>query len=112
MNLLNPQNFSLLIVPSFFSERAVRLLDQKACQRLARLRTSLAVLEPWTESTVDEAVRAFAKTEGVGLGKVAQPLRAALTGSHVSPGIFEVAAILGQTEVLGRIDDTSLQSLR
>ncbi|MCA8932860.1 MAG: hypothetical protein KDA49_10365, partial [Rhodospirillaceae bacterium] len=45
------------------------------------------------------------EADGLKLGKVAQPLRAALTGSTVSPGIFEVAAILGRDETLGRIAD-------
>ena len=97
--------------PVELSERAVRLLDPEACQRLARLKIPLAALDPWTESTVEEEIRAFAKSEGIGLGKVAQPLRAALTGSHVSPGIFEVAAILGPAEALGRIDDVLDQDM-
>jgi len=43
----------------------------------------------------------------VKLGKIAQPLRAALTGSNVSPGIFEVAAHLGREETIGRIRDVA-----
>ncbi len=49
--------------------------------------------------------RAFAEREGVKLGKVAQPLRAALTGATVSPGIFEVMVILGRSESLARVYD-------
>ena len=41
----------------------------------------------------------------IGLGKIAQPLRAALTGSSTSPGIFDVLEWLGRDESLGRIDD-------
>jgi glutamyl-tRNA synthetase len=48
-------------------------------------------------------VKALAEEVGVKLGKIAQPLRAALTGSTVSPGIFEVLAILGRDESLLRI---------
>jgi glutamyl-tRNA synthetase len=50
-------------------------------------------------------VRAQAAAAGAGLGEIAQPLRAALTGSTASPGIFEVMAILGPEEVLGRLAD-------
>ena len=52
-----------------------------------------------------DAVRAFAEGEGVGLGKIAQPLRAALTGSHASPGIFAVMAALGREETVARLAD-------
>jgi glutamyl-tRNA synthetase len=44
-----------------------------------------------------------AEDAGLGLGKVAQPLRAALTGRTVSPGIFDVLALLGQEESLKRL---------
>ncbi len=50
-------------------------------------------------------MRARADELGVKLGQIAQPLRAALTGSDASPGIFEVMAVLGRDEVLARIDD-------
>jgi glutamyl-tRNA synthetase len=47
----------------------------------------------------------MAESEGVKLGQIAQPLRAAVTGSAQSPGLFEVLEVLGRDEVLGRIDD-------
>jgi glutamyl-tRNA synthetase len=50
-------------------------------------------------------VRTFAERHGLKLGSVAQPLRAALTGRTTSPGIFEVLAVLGKAESLGRIAD-------
>jgi glutamyl-tRNA synthetase len=49
-----------------------------------------------------------AEKAGIGLGKVAQPLRAALTGRTTSPGIFDVLALLGREESLGRLDDQIL----
>jgi glutamyl-tRNA synthetase len=54
---------------------------------------------------LEAAVRAFAEAEGVKLGQVAQPLRAALTGSATSPPIFDVMAVLGRGESLSRIAD-------
>ena len=48
-------------------------------------------------------MRGFAEAQGVKLGQVAQPLRAALTGSTASPPIFEVMAVLGRDETLGRL---------
>jgi len=48
-------------------------------------------------------VRDMAEEKDLGLGKIAQPLRAALTGSNVSPGIFEIMEILGREESLERL---------
>ena len=59
----------------------------------------------WTPEGVEAAVREVADGAGVKLGKLAQPLRAALTGRTTSPGIFDVLALLGQGESLARISD-------
>jgi glutamyl-tRNA synthetase len=59
----------------------------------------------WDQDSLEAAVRAQAEAAGVRLGEIAQPLRAALTGSTASPGIFEVMAVLGPEEVLGRLAD-------
>jgi glutamyl-tRNA synthetase len=50
-------------------------------------------------------VKAHAEAKGLKLGKLAQPLRAALTGTTVSPGIFDVLDVLGRGEALGRLKD-------
>ena len=52
-------------------------------------------------------MRAFGEGEALKLGKIAQPLRAALTGGVVSPGIFDVLTALGRAESLGRLDDAA-----
>jgi glutamyl-tRNA synthetase len=57
---------------------------------------------------LEAATRAFAEAEGLGLGRVAQPARAALTGRAASPGLFEVLAALGREEALGRLHDAAL----
>ena len=62
-------------------------------------------VQDWSVASTEAAVKAFAEGQGLKLGKVAQPLRAALTGRAASPGIFEVLAILGRDESLGRIAD-------
>ena len=49
-------------------------------------------------------MKAYAEELGLGLGKIAQPLRAALTGTTTSPGIFDVMVLLGKEESLARID--------
>ena len=57
--------------------------------------------------TVDAALRAAAEKLGVGLGKVAQPLRVAITGSQVSPSIDQTVYLTGQKRALARLDAAS-----
>ena len=59
----------------------------------------------WDAASIEAEVRDYAENKGLKLGKVAQPLRAALSGSTVSPPIFEEAELLGKTETLARIAD-------
>jgi glutamyl-tRNA synthetase len=90
--------------PIDFDAKAAKLLTPDARRRLAALGP---VLErgDWRAAALEEQVRAFAAESGVQLGAVAQPLRAALTGSAASPGIFFVMEVLGREETLGRIAD-------
>ena len=55
----------------------------------------------WTAPALEALVKAYAEETGAKLGKVAQPLRAALTGRSVSPPVFDVMAVLGREEALG-----------
>jgi glutamyl-tRNA synthetase len=59
----------------------------------------------WQRERLEQEIRAFCEARGIKLGLLAQPLRAALTGSVASPGIFEVMCVLGREESLGRIAD-------
>jgi glutamyl-tRNA synthetase len=86
-------------------DKALALLDPPAREVLDRIAKLFADPQlDWTETALEAAVKALAEEVGVKLGKIAQPLRAALTGSTVSPGIFEVLAILGRDESLLRIE--------
>ncbi|HYN46751.1 MAG TPA: glutamate--tRNA ligase [Allosphingosinicella sp.] len=91
--------------PLDMDEKAALLLEGDARALLARVRQSLAALEDWTAERCEQAVREVAEAQGVKLGQVAQPLRAALTGRATSPGIFDVLALLGREESLARIAD-------
>ena len=70
---------------------------------LTATRVSLAALEPWEPTAMEESLRALAETKGVGGGKLFQPLRVALTGLGVSPGIFDVMIALGRERTVARI---------
>ncbi len=91
--------------PLEMSDKAAKLLSPEGRQRLGRLLPELRAVDDWNEPALETRVRAFAEAEDRKLGQVAQPLRAALTGSNASPGIFEVMAILGRAESLARIAD-------
>src|SRR3546814_14504796 len=84
---------------------AANLLGGDAPKLLARIHVALAALADWNAAAAEAAVRSVAEAEGVKLGAVAQPLRAALTGRKTSPGIFDVLDLLGRAESLGRIAD-------
>ena len=87
-------------------EKAQKLLTPEAGRRLLQLAPLLSAA-PWSPEGLEGVVRSFAESEGLKLGQIAQPLRAALTGSTVSPGIFEVMAALGSGEALGRLKDAA-----
>jgi glutamyl-tRNA synthetase len=72
---------------------------------IAEFADILSGLDDWSVPEVDGAARAFAEARGLKLGKLAQPLRAALTGRTVSPGIFEVMILIGRGETLARLGD-------
>ena len=88
-------------------------MDDKARQIMADggkdvLRDVIPILEAetgWRGTFLEAAVKAHAESQGLKLGKLAQPLRAALTGTTVSPGIFDVLEVLGREESLGRLRD-------
>ena len=91
--------------PLSLDAEAEKLLDESGRKTLGALLPRLESVEPWTLEALDAAVRAYAEEEGLKLGKVAQPLRAALTGRSTSPGIFDVLEVLGREESLARIRD-------
>jgi glutamyl-tRNA synthetase len=72
--------------------------------RLETVGRALAAVEPWEPVAIEAALRAAAEEAGVGFGKVAQPLRVALTGSAASPGIDQVVHVLGRNSVADRIE--------
>jgi glutamyl-tRNA synthetase len=91
--------------PLAMNEAAQKLLTDEARQILAQLLPEFEAASDWTAEVLEDKVNAFAETAGLKLGKIAQPLRAALTGSNMSPGIFEVLVILGRDEAIARIKD-------
>jgi len=104
-DLVDGAHFIVARRPLILDEAAAKLLDRDAMMVLARLVPVLAEIEPWSAETTESAIKSFADVEGLKLGKIAQPLRAALTGRATSPGIFDLLGILGREECLARIGD-------
>ena len=86
-------------------EEALALLTVEARELLRSAHNQLSALAEWDAPSLEAAIRDVAEGSGVKLGRLAQPLRAALTGRTTSPGIFDVLALLGRKESLARIAD-------
>ncbi len=96
--------------PLPMEQKAQELLGGEARAALGELLPRLEAIGDWTVETLEAAVKAFASDRGMKLGAIAQPLRAALTGKTTSPGIFDVMAVLGKAETIGRIADATGQA--
>jgi glutamyl-tRNA synthetase len=81
-----------------------KVMRDGAAQNLARARDVLSAVEPFDEAGVERALTALVDELGVKPGKLFQPIRVAITGTTISPGIFESVALLGRDATLERID--------
>ncbi|MEO8722720.1 MAG: glutamate--tRNA ligase [Sphingobium sp.] len=99
--------------PLAFDDKAKTLLDAAAQTVVQHALMALGELggDEWTVETLEAKIRAVAEAADMGLGKIAQPLRAALTGRTTSPGIFDVLFLLGREETLNRLSDIPAISL-
>jgi glutamyl-tRNA synthetase len=91
--------------PLVMDEKAKSLLEGDNIVLLGKAFDALESHVDWSMEALEVCIKDVAEAEGVGLGKVAQPLRAALTGRGTSPGIFDVLVLLGRKEALARIGD-------
>ena len=105
VELLDNAAFLFAKRPIAVDDQARKLLDASARETLAAILARLETVEPWSAEGLEATVKGFADQTGRKLGKVAQPLRAALTGRSTSPGIFDVLEVLGREESLARIRD-------
>jgi len=106
--LIDGSRFLFDTRPLAMEEKAQGILDnddQAGRNTLSRLIPVLEKLEDWSLEAIEAEVRRFTDAEGLKLGKVAQPIRAALTGRTTSPGVFDVMAVLSQQECLDRLCD-------
>ena len=107
LELIDMAYYILADRPLDMDQKASNLLNSETVSMLLRLTERLRDASDWSAGTTEDVVRGFAESEGLKLGKVAQPLRAALTGRAVSPGVFDVMQTLGREETLARLGDVT-----
>ena len=104
VELLDGAAFLFAARPLAMDDKAAALLEQGR-GHITALLPRFEPLADWTAPAIEAEVRAYAAEAGAKLGQVAQPLRAALTGRAVSPGVFDVFEVLGRDESLARLHD-------
>ncbi len=105
LDLINLAQFIYAKRPLLMEEKALAQLTDQNRQMIALIVKQLAEIPEWTNDAIKECVKDFAEQQDIKLGKIAQPLRAALTGRAISLGVFEVMVLLGKDESIMRISD-------
>ncbi len=105
VELLDGAAFLFAERPLAMDEKAEEILARGGRTHLEALLPRLARVDDWSAAATEAIVRDYAAEQGAKLGLIAQPLRAAVTGRAASPGIFDVLAVLGREESLGRLRD-------
>lgn len=106
LELADAVMFVLKIRPLQLPEKTVaQLADADLHARFVRLRAALADVADWGVPALEEALRRFAESEGVGMGKFGPQLRAILSGGAPAPDLAGAMTALGRDESLGRVDD-------
>lgn len=93
------------IPPTEFEEKyKLKHWTPQAKEYLREILPQLSALTEWTHDSIDAAVRAFAESHTIGAGKLIHPLRLAVTGRGMGPGLFELLAVIGKEECIARIE--------
>jgi len=91
--------------PLKLDNKAAKLINSDSQAIISKLIDELESLATWEIEALEAQIRSFSNNHSLKMGKIAQPLRAMLTGSTISPGIFDVLFSLGQEETLARLRD-------
>ncbi len=105
IELLDGAQFLFARRPLPMDAKAGEIINNGGRDHLSALLPRLEALNEWNSASTERVVREYAEEKGAKLGQIAQPLRAAMTGRSTSPGIFDVLAVLGREESLGRLAD-------
>ena len=88
---------------AYEEDAARKILTAEALVPLKSLTAKLEAIEDYSEPSLEAVFKAVTEETGLKLGKIAQPVRVALSGRTASPGIFEITAIIGKERVLARL---------
>jgi glutamyl-tRNA synthetase len=104
VELVDQARFYLIDAPALDPAAAAKFLKPQIAAALRALREALGALDEWTVASLERTFHAVIAQHDLKLGKLAQPVRVAVTGTTASPGIFEVLDILGRERTLTRLD--------
>ena len=105
IELMAGAKFLFATRPLPMDDKAKAILADGGTAALREILPVVSSVTEWKAPVLEAAVKAHAESAGFKLGKIAQPLRAALTGASTSPGIFDVLEVLGREESLARLED-------
>jgi len=103
VEMADAMRFYMVDEVEFDPDAAAKFLTMEICDAFVRLLSELKELDVFDEKTLEPVFRNIAEDLGMKLGKIAQPLRVALTGGTKSPGLFEIMEVLGKQTVLARL---------
>lgn len=104
IDLAESAKFYVRTLPFEYDAKALKLYQKDGSKDMLRVFSEkLETVESWTQENLEQVAKELAESLEMGLGKVAQPVRCALTGSTVSPSVFEIMAVLGRDETLARL---------
>jgi len=105
LELADQTEFLLKQRPLALDARTHDALTEEARARLGRLAEKVSAAATWDPAALEAEIKAFAESEGVGLGKIGPALRGVLAGGSPAPDLGRTLAALGREEALGRIQD-------
>lgn len=103
--LADAAHYLFAVRPISMDAGAAKLLEEDQGALLRPARDAFVALAAWDRASLEATAKSVAEAAGVGLGKVAGPVRAALTGTTASPSVFGILEVLGREESLGRLSD-------
>tara|TARA_B100000029_G_scaffold490612_1_gene549808 strand:- start:1989 stop:3392 length:1404 start_codon:yes stop_codon:yes gene_type:complete len=107
LQIIDNAKFIVFQRPIEIDGKGADILTDDARLLLQELKAVLGEISDWELQPIENAIRNFATSKDVKLGKIAQPIRVSLTGTTTSPGIFDLMLILGREESIGRIGDVT-----
>ena len=109
--LIDKGQFILAGTPITQDEKALSALDETGRSILRELTPQLQNVI-WTRGDLERVTSQIAETRGIGFGKIAAPIRAALAGRTATPSVFDMMLVLGRQETIARLTDISANEIK